>query len=149
MRVNNTFCKIIDCFWREHCRPWQSLPNQSRCFLKSVLAFFFLLRSLLERCQIVTDTCKKPLNHLFYYANENVSEEHLSLICITSILTTRSKIIQFVEDLAVFTALNHSGFLGKNFVKLKKKIKFVKLKMLPSAHGLGQQFQDLGHSFSP
>ena len=98
----------------------------------------------------MTDTCKKPLNHLFYYANENVSEEHLSLICITSILTTRSKIIQFVEDLAVFTAVNHSGFLGKNFVKFqKKKIKFVKLKMLPSAHSLGQQFQDLGHSFSP
>ena len=58
----------------------------------------------------MTDTCKKPLNHLFYYGNENFSEEHFSLICITSILTTRSKIIQFVEDLAVFTALNHSGF---------------------------------------
>ena len=29
-----------------------------------------------------------------------------------------------MEDLAVFTALNHdSGSLGKNFVKLKKKIK--------------------------
>ena len=68
----------------------------------------------------MTDTCKKPLNHLFYYANENVSEEHLSLICITSILTTRSKIIQFVEDLAVFTALAQ-GFLGKNFVKFQKK----------------------------
>ena len=61
----------------------------------------------------MTDTCKnniskfvwKPLNHLFYYANENVSEEYLS------------KIVQFMEDLAVFTALNHSGFLGKNFVK--------------------------------
>ena len=70
----------------------------------------------------MTDTYKKPLNHLFYYANENVSEEHLSLICITSILTTRSKIAKFMEDLAVFTALNHSGFLGKNFVKFKKKL---------------------------
>ena len=67
----------------------------------------------------MTDTCKKPLNHLFYYANENVSEEHLSLICTTSILTTRSKIVQFMEDLAVFTALNHSGSFGKNFVKFK------------------------------
>ena len=73
----------------------------------------------------MTDTCKnniskfvwKPLNHLFYYSNENVSEEHLSLICTTSILTTRSKIVQFMEDLAVSTALNHSGLLGKNFVK--------------------------------
>ena len=26
-----------------------------------------------------------------------------------------------MEDLAVFTALNHSGSFGKNFVKLKKK----------------------------
>ena len=25
-----------------------------------------------------------------------------------------------MEDLAVFTALNHSGSFGKNFVKLKK-----------------------------
>ena len=25
-----------------------------------------------------------------------------------------------MEDLAVFTALNHSGYFGKNFVKLKK-----------------------------
>ena len=28
------------------------------------------------------------LNHLYHYANENVSAKHLSLICITSILTT-------------------------------------------------------------
>ena len=46
--------------------------------------------------QIVTDTGKnnvlkfvwKPLNHLYHYANENVPVKHLSLICITSILTT-------------------------------------------------------------
>ena len=28
------------------------------------------------------------LNHLYQYANENVSVKYLSLICITSILTT-------------------------------------------------------------
>ena len=65
------------------------------------------------------------LNHLYQYANENVSVKHLSIVCITSILTTaftRSKIAQLMEDLAVFTALNHdSGSFGKNFVKLKKK----------------------------
>ena len=33
------------------------------------------------------------------------------------------KIVQFIEDLAVFTALNHSGSFGKNFVKFKKKNK--------------------------
>ena len=27
-----------------------------------------------------------------------------------------------MEDLAVFTALNHSGSFGKNFVKFKKNI---------------------------
>ena len=26
-----------------------------------------------------------------------------------------------MEDLAVFTALNHSGSFGKNFIKFKKK----------------------------
>ena len=30
-----------------------------------------------------------------------------------------------MEDLAVFTALNHSGSFGKNFVKFKKKNKNV------------------------
>ena len=63
------------------------------------------------------------LNHLYHYAKENVSVKHLSFICITSILTTitRSKIVQFKEDLAVITALNRSGSFGKNFAKLKKK----------------------------
>ena len=28
------------------------------------------------------------LNHFYHYANENVSVKHLSVICITSILTT-------------------------------------------------------------
>ena len=69
-----------------------------------------------------------------------------------------------MEDLAVFTALNHSGSFGMNFVKFKRnkyviyrlrvgpygeKLSTSVLKMLPSAYGLGQYFQDLGHSFSP
>ena len=59
-----------------------------------------------------------------------------------------------MEDLAVFTALTHSGSFGKNLVKFKKKKCYLLavtsvLKMLPSAYGLGQYFQDLGHSFSP
>ena len=41
-----------------------------------------------------------------------------------------------MEDLAVFTALNHSGSFGKNLVKFKK--------IRPQAY-----FQGLGHSFSP
>ena len=30
-----------------------------------------------------------------------------------------------MEDLAVITALNHSGSFGKNFVKLKEKIEML------------------------
>ena len=59
------------------------------------------------------------LNHLYQYANENVSVKPLSLIYITSI--TRSIIVQFIEDLTVITALNHSGSFGKNSVKFKGK----------------------------
>ena len=65
-------------------------------FQKCTCAFFFHTRSLTDRSQILTDTCKNYvpnfigslLNHLYHYANENVSVKHLSLICITSILTT-------------------------------------------------------------
>ena len=60
------------------------------------LRFFFLTHSLIDRCQIVTDTCKimfqslfgSLLNHFYSHANENVSVRYLSLICITSILPT-------------------------------------------------------------
>ena len=30
-----------------------------------------------------------------------------------------------MEDLAVFTTLNHSGYLGKNFIEIKKKKNYV------------------------
>ena len=68
----------------------------------------------------MTDTCiimfqslfGSLLNHLYHYAN----------IGVTSILTSiySLKTVQFMKDLAVFTALNHSGYLGMNFVKFKK-----------------------------
>ena len=44
-----------------------------------------------------------------------------------------------MEDLAVFTALNHSGSFGKNFVKFKKN-KYVIYRVVKNC--------DLGHSFS-
>ena len=45
--------------------------------------FFFLTRSLIDRCQIVTETCKNNvsklfrnlLNHLYHNANEKCSSE--------------------------------------------------------------------------
>ena len=45
----------------------------------------------------------------------------LSLICITSNLTTIYSPKRFMEDLAVITALNHSGSFGENFVMFKEK----------------------------
>ena len=36
-----------------------------------------------------------------------------------------------MEDLAVFTALNHSGSFGKNFVKFKKKKFIYRLRVGP------------------
>ena len=43
---------------------WQSLPNWFRCF-SNVLALFFLMRSLIDRCQILTDTCKNNVSKFF------------------------------------------------------------------------------------
>ena len=36
-----------------------------------------------------------------------------------------SKVVQFLEDLDVITALNHSGSFGKNLVKFEKKMKML------------------------
>ena len=51
-----------------------------------------------------------------------------------------------MEDLTEFTALNHSGSFGKNFVKYKKKIN-----MLFTGEGSVRMVKncDRGHSFSP
>ena len=64
-----------------------------------------------------------------------------------------------MEDLAVFTAISHSGSFGKNFVtnfvriwsvRMVKSLESLEvLKILPEAVGRGQHFQDRGHSFSP
>ena len=72
------------------------LTKLVRCFFISILVLFFLTPSLIDRCQIVTDTYKNNvpkfdgslLNHLYRYANKNVSVKLLSSICITSISTT-------------------------------------------------------------
>ena len=61
------------------------------------------------------------LNHLYHDRNKNVSVKSLSLICITSNLTTIYSPKRFMEDLAVITALNHSGSFGENFVMFKEK----------------------------
>ena len=60
MRVNNTFRQTIYCFWRKQCR---NSPSQtSSVVFQMFLPFFFLMRSLIDRCQIVTDPCKNRVS---------------------------------------------------------------------------------------
>ena len=61
MRVNNTFRKIIDYF--EEKIVVIVLANLVSLFFKNLHALFsFLTRSLIDRCQIVTDTCKNNVS---------------------------------------------------------------------------------------
>ena len=41
------------------------------------------------------------------------------------------KIVQFMDDLAIFTALHHLGSFGKNFVKFTKKIVIYRVRLGP------------------
>ena len=86
-------------------------------FFLNVQALLFLTLSLLNRCQIVTDTFKEMLqsllashlNHLFHYTNKNISVKplfNLHYLSLFQLPFTRSKIVQLMEDLAVITALN-------------------------------------------
>ena len=123
---------------------------------------FFRTRSLTDRSQIVTDTCKNYisncvgslLNHLYHYANENV--RHLSLIFITFTLAT----IYSLKNCSVYggSCLNYSrkslGSFGRNFVKFIGKNENVIHQ--PRSVRIGKNCtlclecgtQDLGHSFS-
>ena len=116
MRVNNTFRKIIDCFLRKHCRD-------SRQFSKVYMRFFFLLtRSLIYRCQIVTDTCKNNVLKFVWKPFKSPLSLRKWKSPLFYLPFTRSRIVHFMEDLAVSTALNHSGSFEKNFVKFKNVI---------------------------
>ena len=65
-------------------------------FFSKVYMHFFFKCSLIDRCQIVTDTYKimfqslfgSLINPLHHKVNNNVLVKPFSLICITSILTT-------------------------------------------------------------
>ena len=62
------------------------------------------------------------LNHLYHDGNENVSVKHLSLICITSILTTFYSLKNcsvYGRSRCIYSPKSFESF-GKNFVKLKK-----------------------------
>ena len=101
---------------------WQSLPNVSM-FFKSVHALFFLLtRSLIYRCQIVTDTCKNNVSKFVWKPFKSPLSLRKWKSHLFYLPFTRSNIVHFMEDLAVFTALNHSVSFEKNSVKFKKNI---------------------------
>ena len=94
---------------------------------------FFLTRSLIDRCQIVTDICKNNVSKFFWKPFKSPSSLRkwkcfseaspfnlLHLFSNGELPFTQSKIVECMEDHAVITALNHSGSFGKNFVKFKK-----------------------------
>ena len=73
------------------------------------------------------------LNHLYPNTNENVSVRHLSLICITSILTT----IYLLKNCSAYGrscriySPKSFGFFRKEFVKFKKKKFIYRLRVGP------------------
>ena len=110
--------RIIECFWRNIVVT--VLAKLVPLFFKCSYALFFLTCSLIERCQIVTDTCKNNVSKFVWnyrYENENVSLRHLFWICITSILTT----IYSLKNCSVYgrSCRTYSpksfGFLRKEF----------------------------------
>ena len=88
-------------------------------YVEMLLLSFFFTRPLIDRCQIVTDTCERNvskfvyrslLNHFFQYTNKNISVKplfNLHYLSLFRLPFTRSKFVQFTEDLAVITALTH------------------------------------------
>ena len=96
-------------------------------------AFLFLTRFLFDRCnrcQIVTDTSKKkfvgkpfkPPSSLHKWKRfDEASLFNLHHLYFNYHLLMHSKVVQFLEDLDVITALNHSGSFGNNLVKFEKK----------------------------
>ena len=98
------------------------------------------------------------LNHLYHYANENVSVRHLSLICITSFLTT----IYSLKNCSIYGrscriySPKSFGFFRKEFRQVKKKICYLPAKgwsvwwkTVTSVLKMLHIHQDLDHSFSP
>ena len=107
------------------------------------------------------------LNHLYRYANENVSVWHLSLICITSILTTIFSLKKLFSLWKILPYLQPqinrvlSERISSSFKKKKNVIYLLRVgpygekpwprsgKCWPRPTASGSIFPDLGHSFSP
>ena len=94
-------------------------PTLRNLWLLSSLAGFTTCNMAIRALNLVLDMI--ALAQRPWYVNKNVSVKSLFLICINSNLTTIYSPKRFMEDLAVITALNHSGSFGENFVMFKEK----------------------------
>ena len=131
MRVNNTSCEIIDCYWRKHCRD--SLAKLVPLF-QMFLCFFFLTCSLIDRCQIVTDTCKNNVSRFVWkpfksplslqkwkcFGEASLFDLHhlySNYHLFTQKLFSLWRILLYLQQPVTG---NHLGSFGKNFVRFKK-----------------------------
>ena len=94
----------ISCWWKWIILYLRSLTvfeekivvRVDELFLRKVYMHLFFMCYLIDRCQIVTDTCKimfqslfgSLISYLHHYKNNNVLGKPFSLISITFILTT-------------------------------------------------------------
>ena len=98
------------------------MPNHCFSFFTKVCAGFF--------CQIMTDTYKKIFQSSFVFMQIEMFQLSISfwfVLPLFSLPSTCSKIVPFLEDLVVITALSHSGSLGKHFFCFRKKKLFTSL----------------------
>ena len=127
--INRTFIQIVSEFSKIICLLLNSeqifniFACQTSAYVFSkVCAGFF--------CQIMTDSYKKIFQSLFVFMQ--IEKFRLSLsfwfaLPLFSLPSTCSKIVPFIEDLVVITALSHSGSFGKHFFCFRKKKVFTSL----------------------
>ena len=119
--------RLLNVFWRKYCRVLAKLVPM---FFKCSCAFIFLTRSLIDRCQIMTDTCKNNVSKFVWKPFKsplslrkckcfgevslfNLHHLHFKYHLVAQKLFSLWKILPYLQ-------LNHSGSFGKNFVKFKK-----------------------------
>ena len=80
------------------------------CFLHALYFTGVRLWQILVKKKKFQSLFGSLLNHLFHYTNKNISVKplfNLHYLSLFQLPFTRSKIVQFMEDLAVITAQNH------------------------------------------